>query len=87
MQRFDIMPWCNPPSICLFCIRNPRISSGIGYCEQCRDAGIPGNPGSHYPKCEYCNRYHAPHVLEFLLTIGDDTSEDDTSAAKRTRSS
>lgn len=50
---------CIPVHMCMFCGSNPRISSGISYCNQCDTANIPAAPSRHFPKCNVCERYHA----------------------------
>lgn len=65
------MSRCIPVGTCIFCGNAPAQLPSYGYCVACQQAGIPGTPGSHYPRCGVCSRYHAPIVGE-IYRYNDD---------------
>lgn len=65
------MSRCIPVGTCIFCGIRPAQLPSYGYCVACQQAGIPGTPGSYYPRCGVCSRYHAP-IFGEIYRYNDD---------------
>lgn len=77
------MSRCIPVGTCIFCGNAHAQLPSYGYCVACQQAGIPGTPGSHYPRCGVCSRYHAPIVGEPKNTRCYENDECDDEREKR----